>query len=166
MVKKKIIAIVQVRMGSTRLPKKAMKIINNKYVFELVHKRLKKSKLIDQIIFSTSKKKENDILVSELKKKIDFFRGKENDVLDRYFHTAKKFRGSTIVRITCDCPFVDSRLVDKFVQTQKKVNLIMFQIAYHIPFQTVWTLRYLLLNYLKLLLIKHLQNKKLMVESF
>ena len=69
MVKKKIIAIVQVRMGSTRLPKKAMKIINNKYVFELVHKRLKKSKLIDQIIFSTSKKKENDILVSELKKK-------------------------------------------------------------------------------------------------
>ena len=56
-------------MGSTRLPKKAMKIINNKYVFELVHKRLKKSKLIDQIIFSTSKKKENDILVSELKKK-------------------------------------------------------------------------------------------------
>ena len=121
MVKKKIIAIVQVRMGSTRLPKKAMKIINNKYVFELVHKRLKKSKLIDQIIFSTSKKKENDILVSELKKKkIDFFRGKENDVLDRYFHTAKKFRGSTIVRITCDCPFVDSRLVDKFVQTQKK----------------------------------------------
>tara|TARA_Y100000768_G_scaffold388939_1_gene388991 strand:- start:7449 stop:8150 length:702 start_codon:yes stop_codon:yes gene_type:complete len=121
MVKKKIIAIVQVRMGSTRLPKKAMKIINSKYVFELVYQRLKKSKLLDQIIFSTSKNKENDILVSEFKKKkIDFFRGKEHDVLDRYFHTAKKFKGSIIVRITCDCPFVDSRLVDNFIQIQKK----------------------------------------------
>jgi spore coat polysaccharide biosynthesis protein SpsF (cytidylyltransferase family) len=121
MEKKIIIAIVQVRMGSKRLPGKAMKFINGKYVFELVHKRLKKSKLLDQIIFSTSKKKENDILVSEFKKKkINFFRGKENDVLDRYFHTAKKFQGSVIVRITCDCPFVDPQLIDNFIQTQQK----------------------------------------------
>ena len=121
MASKKIIAIVQVRMGSKRLPKKAMKIINSKFIFELVYERLKKSRHLDQIIFATSKKKENDILVSELiKKKIDFFRGKEHDVLDRYFRAAKKYQGSVIVRITCDCPFVDSRLVDNFIQKQKK----------------------------------------------
>ena len=71
MASKKIIAIVQVRMGSKRLPKKAMKIINSKFIFELVYERLKKSRHLDQIIFATSKKKENDILVTYLGKHSD-----------------------------------------------------------------------------------------------
>lgn len=123
MVKKKIIAIIQARVGSTRLPKKVLKKINNNFIFELIFKRLKKSKMINQIIFATSTKKENDELCIELvKRKISFFRGKENDVLDRYYKAAKKFHGSIIVRITCDCPFVDSNLVDLFIKKLIKGN--------------------------------------------
>ena len=100
--------IIQARLGSTRLPGKVLRKINGIPVIELIYKRLKKCKLVDQIIVATSTNKDNDDLVNFLKlKKIKYFRGNEKDVLSRFFHAAKKFKFKTVIRITADCPLVD-----------------------------------------------------------
>ena len=107
-------------MGSSRLPKKVMKIINGKPMIELIVKRLKKSKEADDIIVATSGKPENKVLIEFLNKiKTKVFIGKENDVLDRFYRAAKIFKADIIVRITADCPFVDSGLIDDFIKQFK-----------------------------------------------
>ncbi len=109
--------IIQARLGSTRLPGKVLRKINGVPVIELIYKRLKKCKLVDQIIVATSTNKDNDDLVNFLKlKKIKYFRGNEKDVLSRFFQAAKKFKFKTVIRITADCPLVDPKIVDKFIK--------------------------------------------------
>ena len=113
----KTAAIIQARLGSTRLPKKVLKKINEKTVIELIYLRLTKAKLIDQIIFAIPDNKENDELEKFLKeKKFLFYRGSEQDVLSRFYLAAKKFRVDIIARITADCPLVDPQLVDSFIK--------------------------------------------------
>jgi glutamate-1-semialdehyde 2,1-aminomutase len=109
----KIIALVQARTGSTRLPGKVLKEIVNRPVIDLLLARLSESKTIDQIIVATTDDKKDDSL-SELVKSLGFecFRGSENDVLKRYYDAAKFFKADVVVRITGDCPLIDSGLVD------------------------------------------------------
>ena len=77
-------------------------------IIELIFKRLKKSKLIDEIVFAIPSNQKNDKLYKILRGlKVNIFRGSENNVLDRFFKTAKKFNASTIVRITADAPLID-----------------------------------------------------------
>jgi spore coat polysaccharide biosynthesis protein SpsF len=110
-------AILQARMSSSRLPGKVMKVLDGKnpliyYVIE----QMKNCKKVDKVIVATSDNKEDDVIekfVSNLG--IDCFRGKLNDVLDRYYKCAKKFKLSTIVRITCDNPLIDPSIVDNLV---------------------------------------------------
>ena len=117
-------AIIQARMGSTRLPGKVMKKILGYPLIELIVKRLKKSKLLDEVIVATSNNKENYPLINFLqKKKIKYCCGSENDVLARYYSTATKNKINTIVRITGDCPLVDPKIVDEFVSKFKKTNV-------------------------------------------
>ena len=114
--KKKIVAIIQARLTSKRLPNKVIKKIENLSIVELILKRLKKSQLIDEIIFAIpSNKKNNELFthINEIKGQV--FRGSENNVLDRYFKAAKKFRATDIIRITADCPLIDSKIIDKMV---------------------------------------------------
>ena len=112
----KIVAIVQARMGSTRLPNKVMMKINHVPMIELLFKRLSKSININQVVLATSTN-ENNIPLVEYIKSLGYkvFSGDENDVLDRYFHAAKLFEADAIVRITGDCPLVDSTLVDEVI---------------------------------------------------
>ncbi len=113
----KTAVIVQARLGSTRLPRKVFKKINGRTLIEIINSRLSKAKLIDQIIFTIPNTKDNDELETYLKKKkISYFRGSENDVLSRYFKTAKKFKVDNIVRITGDCPLVDYEIIDEFIK--------------------------------------------------
>ncbi len=113
----KTLALVQARIGSTRLPGKVMKLINKTPVIELLLNRLSKSEKIDQIIVATSVKKENDRLVAHVNKLgFESYRGSEEDVLDRFYNAAVKFNGDNIVRITADCPLVDPVLVDKLIE--------------------------------------------------
>ncbi len=113
--------IIQARLGSTRLPGKVLKKINGKTILELIYLRLKKSKLVNEIIVSIPNTKLDDDLEKFLKqKKIKYFRGNENDVLSRFYKTAKKFNLDTIVRITADCPFADHEIVDKFIRIFQK----------------------------------------------
>ncbi|MBW0434105.1 aminotransferase class III-fold pyridoxal phosphate-dependent enzyme [Leptospira yasudae] len=112
----KIVAIIQARMGSTRFPNKVMQTIAGKPMIEVLIDRLSLSQRIDQIIVATSIDSKNDSLVSLLDRiNINSFRGSENDVLDRYFQAALIYKADVIVRITGDCPLVDSNLVDEVI---------------------------------------------------
>jgi len=116
----KTVIIIQARMGSSRLPDKIMKIINGKPMIELIVKRLKKSKQANEVVVATSNQPENKVLINHLKKiKAKIFIGKENDVLDRFYRAAKKFKADIVVRITADCPFVDAGLIDDFIKQFK-----------------------------------------------
>ena len=120
----KTIALVQARMGSTRLPNKVMKIINNKPMIELLLMRLARSKKIDEIIIVTSDDPRNQSLVNHVATLgYKSYRGSENDVLDRYYQAAKKNGANTIIRITGDCPLVDPNLVDKVINNFQQVGV-------------------------------------------
>jgi len=121
---KKIIAIVQSRTTSTRFPNKVLSKIGKDTVTELVIKRLKKSKLINDIVFTIPSNFKNNKLFKHLEKlNVNIFRGSESNVLDRYFRTAIKFKASIIVRITGDCPLVDPQLIDKMIRLFHKKKL-------------------------------------------
>jgi spore coat polysaccharide biosynthesis protein SpsF (cytidylyltransferase family) len=114
--KKKVLAIIQARYNSTRFPGKVVKKINNKTILEILIKRLSKSKYISKIIVACSDNSSDKEIVKVCKKlRINYFIGSENDVLDRFYNAAKKYRGSNVLRITADCPLIDSNIVDKII---------------------------------------------------
>lgn len=113
----KIVAIVQARMGSTRLPNKVMKPIGDKSMIQILLSRLSKSRHVDQILVATSIDPRNDVL-SEHIESLGFhcFRGSETDVLRRYIDAGKSVDADIVVRITGDCPLVDPALVDQVIE--------------------------------------------------
>jgi len=114
---KKIAVIIQARTTSTRLPKKVLKDINGKPMLWHIINRLKFSKKLDDIILAIPDTKENNVLEKFAKdNKIKYFRGSEEDVLSRYYETAKKFKCNIIIRITSDCPLIDSGVVDLVIE--------------------------------------------------
>ena len=116
----KIVAIVQARMGSTRLPDKVMKPINGIPMIELLLSRLSHSKELDQIIVATSIDDKNTPLVEHvISCGYACERGDEKNVLERYISAAKKHQTDIIVRITGDCPLVDPELVDECIRRFK-----------------------------------------------
>ena len=122
-----VIAIVQARMGSTRLPNKVMKPINGVPMIELLLARLSRSKEIDQIVVATSINAENQPLVEHISA-LDYSceQGSEDDVLDRYVQAAKAHHADVVVRITGDCPLVDPELVDECIRRFRAVNVDYF----------------------------------------
>jgi len=126
---KKVIASIQVRYNSTRLPGKVLKKICGKPMLELMLERLSKSKLIDEIIIATTINK-NDDPIFELAKKLGYkvFRGDENDCLDRHYQAIKNSNGNFICKITSDCPLIDAEIVDKVIgyyfENEKKFDYV------------------------------------------
>jgi len=112
----KVIAIVQARMGSTRLPGKSLIKIEGKPILEHIVNRIRYSKTIDEIIIATTTEQEDEAIVKLARKlQIGIFRGSAEDVLDRFYQAANKFNGRVIVRITADDPFKDPKVIDKIV---------------------------------------------------
>lgn len=110
-------AIVQARSGSTRLPGKIFKQISGKPMLQHVIERLSYSKLINQIIVATTTLPDDDAVEDFCKmNKITFHRGSPDDVLSRYYDTAKRFSVDTIVRVTSDCPLIDPQVIDKMIE--------------------------------------------------
>jgi len=115
--KLKIVAVIQARMGSTRLSKKAIKKILGKTLIEWVRYRLQFSQMVDQIVLSTADTAENDVLAEHAEKiGLEYYRGSESDLISRLLETAKKFSADAIIRITGDCPLVDPKMVDGLVK--------------------------------------------------
>ena len=109
----KTVAIVQARMGSTRLPNKVMSLVNGVPMIELLLARLTKAKKIDRIVLATSDDPKNQPLTEHVKALgYGTFEGSENDVLDRFVQAARKYDADLVVRITGDCPLVDPEIVE------------------------------------------------------
>lgn len=120
MKKNKVVAIVQARMGSSRLPGKILLNLQNMPVIWHICERLSLSKEVDKVVVATSDKNQDDILTKCLdKNEIDYFRGSEEDVLDRFYKTADFYKADYVVRITADCPLIDPSLVSKAVLALK-----------------------------------------------
>ena len=116
-------AIIQVRMGSTRFPDKIFKKINGLTVLECLLEQLSYSQLLTNKIIATSTRTKDDLIANFAKsKKINFFRGQEIDVLDRYYQCAKKFNLKNIIRITSDCPLIDPTIIDKVLSIYQSGN--------------------------------------------
>jgi len=113
--------IIQARMGSSRLPNKAMKLIDKKIpMLEQVINQIKFCKEIDKIVVATTTNEEDEKIFDFVKElDIPCFRGSEKDLLDRYYMCAKEFSFKTIVRITSDCPLIDPKIVDEIISQFK-----------------------------------------------
>ena len=117
MTKKKIAAIIQARMTSTRLPCKVLMDIEGKPMLWHVVNRLKFSEKLDDIILAIPDTKESNVLEQFSKEnKLKYFKGSEDDVLSRYYEAAKKFKCDVVVRITSDCPLIDPQVVDLVIE--------------------------------------------------
>lgn len=109
--------IIQARLTSKRFPNKVLKKIRNKSIIEIVHDRAKKINKIDKVIFVIPKNKRNNKLEKFLKKKkIEYSKGNEKNVLSRYYKAAKKFNLDIIIRVTSDCPLWDPYLCNKMLK--------------------------------------------------
>ncbi|KRC81715.1 aminotransferase class III-fold pyridoxal phosphate-dependent enzyme [Sphingomonas sp. Root241] len=113
----KTVAIVQARMGSTRLPNKVMRPITGTPMIELLLARLREAAEVDEIVVATSDAARNDVLADHVAALgYRCYRGSENDVLDRYLLAARGSEAEVVIRITGDCPLVDPELVDQAVR--------------------------------------------------
>lgn len=120
----KVVAIVQARLGSSRLPNKVMLPIGGVPMIELLLRRLSGATEVDQIVVAAPETLENLPLV-EYVRRLGFscVEGSEDDVLARFIKTARAHEADVIVRITGDCPLVDSKLVDEAVREFKAMAL-------------------------------------------
>ena len=111
----KTLCIVQARLTSTRLPNKVLMELGNtgKSIAEHVFERLRAANKIDEVVFAIPDTSSNDMLAEYLEKhSIPYFRGDENNVLERFYQVAKHYNPEIIVRATCDNPCVDWKQLD------------------------------------------------------
>jgi spore coat polysaccharide biosynthesis protein SpsF (cytidylyltransferase family) len=120
----KIIAITQARTGSTRFPNKIMNRIDGKSLLSIHINRIKNSKKINTLIVATTNKKNDDIIEFEANYSgVLCYRGDEDDVLDRFYQAAKSYNPDYVVRLTSDCPLIDSSLIDEIIEATVNSNV-------------------------------------------
>lgn len=109
----KIVAIVQARVGSTRLPGKVLLDLAGEPMLARVVDRLQGARRLDEVIIATTTMPQDDAIIALCEERgWRFFRGDEHDVLDRYYHAARARTADVVVRITSDCPLIDAGVVD------------------------------------------------------
>ena len=110
-------AIIQARMGSTRLPNKVLAEIAGRPMLWHVADRARRVRSLDGVVVATSDSPA-DIAIANfcVQNGIHCFRGSYNEVLDRYYQASKHFKAKVIVRLTVDCPLLDSTVVDKVIE--------------------------------------------------
>lgn len=108
-----ITALIQARLGSTRLPGKTLMLIEGESLLAHLVKRIKASRYINDIVIATTtNEKDNAIVEFAKNENLKFYRGSENDVLDRFYQASVLYRLETIVRVTPDCPMLDPDVMD------------------------------------------------------
>jgi spore coat polysaccharide biosynthesis protein SpsF len=120
--KHRTIAIIQARMSSTRLPGKVLLDINGEPMLVRVIERAKRAKLVDEVVLATTTDPSDDPVAEFCAERgYNFTRGSLNDVLDRYYQAARQYDADVIVRLTADCPVLDSEIVDQTISVQYSV---------------------------------------------
>ena len=124
-----IVAIIQARMGSTRLPGKVLKKIGGKTLLECLILRVQQAKTLSTLVIATSDRPEDESIARLAKRLgVSCFRGSEHDVLDRYYQAAKQYGAETVVRLTGDCPFMDPSVIDDvvtlYLRNKKRVEYV------------------------------------------
>ena len=113
----KTVLITQARLGSTRLPGKILKKINDESLLEIHLKRLNECNNVSKIIVATTDKPEDKVIYDyAIDLGFNSFRGSERDVLDRFYQAVRNEKPDWIVRVTSDCPLIDPFLVDKLIK--------------------------------------------------
>lgn len=117
----RIEAFVQARMGSTRLPGKVLKEVLGRPLLGYLIERLSQANEIDDIVILTTDNARDEPIVAFCENHgIAFYRGSEEDVLDRYLQAALERKPDAIVRITSDCPLIDPEVVDQVVKSYRE----------------------------------------------
>jgi spore coat polysaccharide biosynthesis protein SpsF len=112
----KSVAIIQARMGSTRLPGKVLKDLAGEPMLARVVERTRRAQTLDEVVVATSDLAADDSIEQICAQRgWSCFRGSETDVLDRYYRAALQFNAGLIVRVTSDCPLIDPQLIDEHV---------------------------------------------------
>ncbi|MBN2525061.1 MAG: NTP transferase domain-containing protein [Deltaproteobacteria bacterium] len=125
-----LLAIVQARMGSTRLPGKSLKPICGKPLIFHVVERLELSRRITDIVVATSESEKDTPLAHALDAAgVGVVRGSEHNVLLRFAKAANGYTGNYLVRVTGDAPFVDAMAIDRMVDTLAEANVDFFDLA-------------------------------------
>jgi len=119
----KIGFLITARMKSTRLPRKLTLKINTREIIAWMIDRLKQCKLLNEIIITTSTNPQDDILCKIAdRENIKCYKGSEDDVLDRLYQAAKKYKLDYIINVTGDCPLAAFDFIEKLVQEYKKTK--------------------------------------------
>jgi spore coat polysaccharide biosynthesis protein SpsF len=113
----KVVAIIQARMGSARLPGKVLKDLDGETVLSRVVRRVQRANLIDEVLVATTDQARDDAIVEQCGHcSVPVFRGNEDDVLDRYFRAAQLNKADVVVRITSDCPLIDPEITEETIR--------------------------------------------------
>jgi spore coat polysaccharide biosynthesis protein SpsF len=115
--KPRVVAIIQGRMSSSRLPGKIIADIAGQPMLTRVYTRTSRAQTLDEVIFATTTDASDDPVAEYCDfSGIPVTRGSLFDVLDRYYQTAKQAKADVVVRITADCPVIDPDLIDDVVK--------------------------------------------------
>ncbi len=112
----RVVAIIQARIGSSRLPGKVLEDLAGRSMLARVIDRLLAARRVDEVVVATSTAPGDDAVVREAGRwGCGVHRGSEADVLQRYAQAARGFRAEAIVRVTADCPLLDPSVVDQVI---------------------------------------------------
>jgi spore coat polysaccharide biosynthesis protein SpsF len=115
---RRIVILVQARMGSSRLPGKVLRDVAGKPLVARVLERLERATKADAIVVATTDRASDDVLVEVVESfpRIGVFRGPEEDVLARFEAAARTHDADVVVRVTSDCPLIEPAVVDRCIE--------------------------------------------------
>jgi len=113
----RVVAIIQARMGSSRLPGKVLRLLGEEPILAWVVERVRRARLVNEVVVATTDDPADNPLVDFCTQRgYPLFRGSQFDVLDRFVQAARTYRADIVVRITADCPLIDPDVVDLTIQ--------------------------------------------------
>jgi len=130
----KVVAIIQARMSSSRLPGKVLLPLAGRPVLDHVVRRTRTCQAVDEVWVATSTDASDDVIAQWCTEhRVPVYRGSLNDVLDRYYQAATLAQADAVVRITADCPALDPQIVEEVVEGFKAGGYEFYGLAGEFP---------------------------------
>ena len=114
----KTVAVIQARMGSSRLPGKVLMDLCGETMLSRVIRRTVRASGVEKVVVATTTSLMDDPIEDDVKPLgVEVYRGSEDDVLDRYFHATERYSDWLICRITADCPLIDPVVIGETIRS-------------------------------------------------